>query len=219
MLDMWFPPLVLMRGLLWLIYGAAYNSKCDFSNLSTYGNGAVMRCMLYMAAETLIMIPLTWYLESVLSVGGNSKPYLFPCIELKQWFDNKYYNSGNSDMTLTIGKDKDEVDVEPFDVKEERLRAEAGGDNQAVRVLGFQKVFYGRGGVADKVAVKDLSFAVNNNECFGLLGHNGAGKTTTISMLCGLFKPSAGKAIIAGFDLNSELSNIHEIMGVSAQTI
>jgi ABC-type multidrug transport system ATPase subunit len=36
-------------------------------------------------------------------------------------------------------------------------------------------------------------------------------------MLCGLFKPSAGKAIIAGFDLNSELSNIHEVMGVCPQ--
>mmetsp|Transcript_7258 Transcript_7258/g.9422 ORF Transcript_7258/g.9422 Transcript_7258/m.9422 type:complete len:560 (+) Transcript_7258:1-1680(+) len=223
---MWFPPLVMIRGLLWLIYGAAFNAKVDMSNLAEYGNGAIMRCMFYMIGETFIMIPLTWYLESVLSVGGNAKPFLFPIYEAKEWFDKKY---GNQSTITTKGEAanggegiiKEEgiegANKEAEDVKTERLRAEAGGDDQAVRVLGFQKIFYGKRGAPDKVAVRDLSFAVNKNECFGLLGHNGAGKTTTISMLCGLFKPSAGKATIAGFDLNSELSNVHEVMGVCPQ--
>lgn len=156
---MWFPPLVLIRGLLWLIYGAAFGARIDFTNLSTYGNGAVMRCMFYMIGETIIMIPLTWYLESVLSVGGSAKPYLFPCMELKQWFDKR---NAPKDLTETIengAKTKTELAVgatngpqdEPEDVRKERIRAEAGGNNQAVRVLGFQKIFYGRGGVPDKV--------------------------------------------------------------------
>jgi ABC-type multidrug transport system fused ATPase/permease subunit len=175
-----------MRGLLWLIYGAAFNAKCEFSNLATYGNSAVIRSMYYMIGETFIMIPLTWYLESVLSTGGSAKPYLFPCIELKQWFDSRRKDSkkgetNKKDMTETLENgeisksSKVSRENEPDDVKKERVRAEAGGDNQAVRVIGFQKVFYGRGGVPDKIAVRDLSFAVNKNECFGLLGHNGAG--------------------------------------------
>lgn len=32
-----------------------------------------------------------------------------------------------------------------------------------------------------KVAVRNLSFGLNNGEIFGLLGPNGAGKSTTIS--------------------------------------
>jgi len=89
-----------------------------------------------------------------------------------------------------------------------------------VRVLGFRKVFPGAGNDgSDKVAVEGLSFAVNHNECFGLLGHNGAGKTTTISMLCGLFKPTSGEAVVAGFDLSSEMASIHENMGVCPQVM
>ncbi len=36
---------------------------------------------------------------------------------------------------------------------------------------------------ADKIAVDDLSFSVNQGEIFGLIGPNGAGKATTIRML------------------------------------
>lgn len=34
-------------------------------------------------------------------------------------------------------------------------------------------------------AVKDVSFKVNQQECFGLLGVNGAGKSTTFKMMTG----------------------------------
>ncbi|MGP1683300.1 MAG: ATP-binding cassette domain-containing protein, partial [Giesbergeria sp.] len=50
-------------------------------------------------------------------------------------------------------------------------------------------------------AVKDVSFAVDRGEVFGLLGANGAGKTTTFRMLCGLLPPSAGSLRVAGVDL------------------
>jgi ATP-binding cassette subfamily A (ABC1) protein 3 len=36
-----------------------------------------------------------------------------------------------------------------------------------------------------KVAVDNLSFAVERGEVFGLLGVNGAGKSTTFKMLAG----------------------------------
>jgi ABC-type multidrug transport system ATPase subunit len=50
-------------------------------------------------------------------------------------------------------------------------------------------------------AVDRVSFRIGRGEIFGLLGPNGAGKSTTFKMLCGLLKPTAGSARVAGYDL------------------
>ena len=50
----------------------------------------------------------------------------------------------------------------------------------------------------DLTAVDDVSFAVHRGGIFGLLGPNGSGKSTIIRMLCGVLKPSAGRAVLMG---------------------
>src|SRR5438105_5739359 len=50
-------------------------------------------------------------------------------------------------------------------------------------------------------AGQDVSLQVPRGEIFGFLGANGAGKTTTLRMLCGLIRPTAGTALIDGFDV------------------
>ena len=57
-------------------------------------------------------------------------------------------------------------------------------------------------------AVNDISFSVRRGEIFGFLGANGAGKTTAMRMLCGLSRPSAGEATVAGFDVYQETEQI-----------
>lgn len=47
-------------------------------------------------------------------------------------------------------------------------------------------------------SVAGLDLTVGENEVFGFLGRNGAGKTTTIKMLCGLARPTAGRALLFG---------------------
>jgi ABC-2 type transport system ATP-binding protein len=53
----------------------------------------------------------------------------------------------------------------------------------------------------DLVAVNDLSLTVQRGEFFVVLGPNAAGKTTTIKVLTGLIKPTSGRALVAGFDV------------------
>lgn len=53
------------------------------------------------------------------------------------------------------------------------------------------------------VAVDQLCLQISRGEVFGLLGPNGAGKTTTIAMLLGLVRPSAGRAVVLGHDIQA----------------
>ena len=69
----------------------------------------------------------------------------------------------------------------------------------------------------DFVAANSLSFEVNKGEIFGFLGANGAGKTTAMRMLCGLSKPSSGKATIAGFDVYRQTEQIKKNIGYMSQ--
>ena len=57
-------------------------------------------------------------------------------------------------------------------------------------------------------AVRDVSFKVNKNEIIGILGPNGCGKTTTIGMILGLLKPTNGKALINGMDIETNRVNL-----------
>jgi ABC-2 type transport system ATP-binding protein len=66
-------------------------------------------------------------------------------------------------------------------------------------------------------AVKQVSFCVGGGEIFGFLGPNGAGKSTTINMLCTLLKPTAGRAMIAGFDVIRERSEVRRSIGLVFQ--
>ena len=58
------------------------------------------------------------------------------------------------------------------------------------------------------IAVNNISFTINDNEVIGLLGPNGCGKTTTIGMILGLLKPSSGKVIINGKDIEKDRINL-----------
>ena len=55
-----------------------------------------------------------------------------------------------------------------------------------------------------KEAVRNISFKVNENEIIGILGPNGCGKTTTIGMILGLLKPSKGKVLINGIEIEKQ---------------
>ncbi|CAL5423286.1 unnamed protein product [Camellia sinensis] len=88
---------------------------------------------------------------------------------------------------------------EDVDVQAERNRVLSDStDNAIIYLHNLWKVYHGT-----KVAVRSLTFSVQEGECFGFLGTNGAGKTTTLSMLSGEERPSDGTAFIFGKDISS----------------
>jgi ABC-2 type transport system ATP-binding protein len=69
----------------------------------------------------------------------------------------------------------------------------------------------------DFVAVDRLTFEVGQGEVFGFLGSNGAGKSTTIRMLCGLLKPTGGRAEVGGVDVSRDPEGVKRRIGYMSQ--
>jgi len=67
------------------------------------------------------------------------------------------------------------------------------------------------------VAVDGLTFDVTRGEVFGFLGANGAGKSTTIRMLCGLLKPTSGRAQVGGADVTADPEAVKRRIGYMSQ--
>ena len=64
-----------------------------------------------------------------------------------------------------------------------------------------------------KTAVHDLALDVAEGEFFCFLGPNGAGKTTTIRMLTGLARPTSGRAIVGGADIERHPIRAKRLLG------
>lgn len=69
----------------------------------------------------------------------------------------------------------------------------------------------------DFVADDHLNFHVMPGEIFGLIGPNGAGKTTAFRMMCGLLRPTSGRAEILGIDLRKDARRARQQIGYMAQ--
>tara|TARA_B100001996_G_scaffold321031_1_gene265350 strand:+ start:91 stop:828 length:738 start_codon:yes stop_codon:yes gene_type:complete len=80
----------------------------------------------------------------------------------------------------------------------------------SIEVINLSKKYKSR------LAVNDINFKINENEIVGLLGPNGCGKTTTIGMILGLLKPTNGKVLINGIDINkNKISLLHKMNFIS----
>ncbi len=67
------------------------------------------------------------------------------------------------------------------------------------------------------LAVGGINLSVKKGEVFGFLGPNGAGKSTTIRMLCGLLRPTSGRAVVAGFDVARRPESVRQNIGYMSQ--
>ncbi|KAM9804931.1 glucosylceramide transporter ABCA12 [Neosynchiropus ocellatus] len=95
------------------------------------------------------------------------------------------------------------------------LSPQEGGDFShlpvGVTLHGLTKAY------GDRVALENLNLNFYEGHVTSLLGHNGAGKTTTMSLLTGLYAPSAGSIQVYGRDMQSNLDEIRQDLGVCMQ--
>src|SRR6195256_2553983 len=71
----------------------------------------------------------------------------------------------------------------------------------------------------DFEAVKGVTFDVAEGEIFGLLGPNGAGKPTLLRMSTALLIPTAGTAVVNGFDVVKDPNGVRHSIGVIPQAL
>jgi ABC-2 type transport system ATP-binding protein len=81
----------------------------------------------------------------------------------------------------------------------------------AIEASGLTKRFGGT------EAVRSLDLSVREGEMFGLVGPDGAGKTTILRMLCGLLRPTAGRARVLGFDVGQQADGLKTAVGYLSQ--
>ncbi|XP_044946540.1 ABC transporter A family member 7-like isoform X2 [Hordeum vulgare subsp. vulgare] len=171
--------------------------------------------LIIMTVEWALMLVLAFYLDQVSSIGGSvgNPLLLFRCLQKK--------HAPPLQSSSVQQNHKVAVDMEKADVAQERQVVEQllmdCNANQAIICDNLRKVYPGRDGNPDKLAVRGLSLALPKGQCFGMLGPNGAGKTSFISMMVGLTKPTSGTAYTHGMDIRMDMDDIYTNMGVCPQ--
>uniref|UniRef100_A0A7E4WCV7 ABC transporter domain-containing protein n=1 Tax=Panagrellus redivivus TaxID=6233 RepID=A0A7E4WCV7_PANRE len=111
-------------------------------------------------------------------------------VSIKRRFRNGYESLSNSQI------DPDPEEPIDEDVRNEEFRVhETPSEDLALSVRDISKSF------GNFHALRGVTFGVNPNDCFGLLGVNGAGKTTTFDIITGRTLATSGNAHVSGVDI------------------
>lgn len=169
--------------------------------------------MVIIAVEWVIVLAVAYYLDQVMSSGRSPLFFLRKRQkDLSPSFRKTSLNRQDSKVFIEVEK----VDVDKEREKVEELLFESSASH-AILCDNLKKIYPGRDGNPEKFAVRGLSLALPQGECFGMLGPNGAGKTSFINMMIGLIKPSSGTAYVQGLDIRTDMNRIYTNMGVCPQ--
>src|SRR6202011_170474 len=66
-------------------------------------------------------------------------------------------------------------------------------------------------------AVDEVDLDIGRGEIYGVRGPSGAGKSTMVRVLCTLLSPTAGRAVVAGYDVATQPDKVRLHIGVALQ--
>eukprot|EP00038_Savillea_parva_P008022 m.174117 g.174117 ORF g.174117 m.174117 type:complete len:1815 (+) comp13791_c0_seq1:54-5498(+) len=161
--------------------------------------------------DTLLYGLIVLYLDAVIpSELGVPKPWYF--VLLPSFWRSVMGWDEPTDLNLSIASD-----TPPSSPQQQGGFFQPLPDDTAcgLELRGLRKVF--GSGKNEKVAVVGTTLSMTEGEITALLGHNGAGKTTTMSIVCGLMPPSAGTAVVNGFDIRKHLRVAQSQLGLCPQ--
>ncbi|XP_062199155.1 ABC transporter A family member 7-like [Phragmites australis] len=173
--------------------------------------------LIIMSVEWALLLILAFYLDQASLLGGGVRKnplFCFRCVQKKRAPSLHEPNFVHQDSKVTLDLEKPDVAQERKVVGQLLIDPNA---NQAIICDNLKKIYPGRDGNPDKLAVRGLSLVLQKGQCFGMLGPNGAGKTSFINMMIGLVKPTSGTAYVHGMDINMDMDNIYTNMGVCPQ--
>ena len=81
--------------------------------------------------------------------------------------------------------------------------------NELMRVEDLKMYF---GGLK---AIDGLDLVINEGETLGIIGPNGAGKTTLFNAICGVYKPTGGKVIFKGQEVQGQPAYVMARKGIA----
>ncbi|KAI9174610.1 hypothetical protein LWI28_020100 [Acer negundo] len=184
-----------------------------WANLSDSGNG-MREVLIIMAVEWLVVLFVAYYVDQVVSSGGVKGPLFFLQKFRKKSPSFRRPSLRRQESKVFVQMDKPDVVQETEKVEQLLLEPST---SHAIVCDNLKKIYPGRDGNPEKLAVRGLSLALPPGECFGMLGPNGAGKTSFISMMIGLTKPTSGTAFVQGMDIKTDMDRIYTSMGVCPQ--
>jgi len=186
-----------------------------WDNLDDAENG-MRSVLIIMVVEWVILLLLAFYIDQVSSIGGGARksPLFFLKCFKKRTLSLRRYSFGQQGSKVIVEMDNPDATQEREVVEQILLEPNA---NQAIICDNLKKLYRGKDGNPDKLAVRGLSLALPKGQCFGMLGPNGAGKTSFISMMIGLVPPTSGTAYVYGMDIKTDMDDIYTNMGVCPQ--
>ena len=79
--------------------------------------------------------------------------------------------------------------------------------DNVIEIVGLTKKY------GTNLAVNNISFSIKSGEVLGFLGPNGAGKSTTMNILTGYLSSDKGKAMVCGYDILENPSEVKSRIG------
>ncbi|KAL0480734.1 hypothetical protein AKO1_007010 [Acrasis kona] len=197
----------------------------DYSTGTWYG-GDIGLAFFALSMEIIFMAILAWYFNRVIpqefGIADHPLFFLKPIKQFFVWIFRKVQGRCMKTQPINVNLDSPKEITTPESPQQEKLRHPSVYSHEGAIAKGL---FDGEPLIINKltkryptgkVALKGLTFAVRKGECYGLLGPNGAGKSTMMSILYGLFPPTGGDALVAGYDLK-HIPEIQRNIGVSMQ--